>query len=165
MLGLAALAACSPALDWREVRPEGSGLQLLMPCRPDRHERSVPLAGQPVRLALAVCSAGDQTFAIGHADVADPARVGAALDALREAAAANVGAAQGTAAPYVVPGATPHPRSQRVLLQGRRPDGQPVQMQVAVFTRGTRVFQATLLGTRVTPEAAQSFFESPRFPP
>lgn len=162
---LAALAACSPALDWRESRPEGSGLQLLMPCRPDHFERSVALAGAPVRMALAACSAGEATWAVGHADVGDPARVGPALDALREAAAQNVGAAQARTLPLAVGGSTPHPRSTRVALQGRRPDGQALQAQVAVFSRGTRVFQATVLGSAPPAEGIETFFGSLRFAP
>ena len=42
---LAALIACSPTLDWREARPEGSGVAALFPCRPDQHERTVRIAG------------------------------------------------------------------------------------------------------------------------
>ncbi|MBE0548915.1 MAG: hypothetical protein IH627_14965, partial [Rubrivivax sp.] len=50
------LAACSPTLDWRDVRPAGSGVTLLMPCKPVVQERSLPLAGAPVRLSLQACS-------------------------------------------------------------------------------------------------------------
>lgn len=165
VLMLAALAACSPALDWREARPEDSGLLLLMPCRPDHFQRSVLLAGMAVRLALDSCSAGDTTWAVAHADVGDPARVGAALDALREATARNVGAAAGSPLALSVSGSTPQAQSVRVVLQGQRPDGQPLQAQVAVFARGTRVFQATALGARLPAEGAETFFGSLRFPP
>jgi hypothetical protein len=64
-----------------------------------------------------------------------------------------------------VPGATPHPGSRRLRLEGRRPDGQPVQMQLALFTHGTSVYQATVLGERVSDELATTYFESLRVPP
>jgi len=37
----ATLLACSPAFDWRETRPEGSGAVAMFPCRPVKQERSV----------------------------------------------------------------------------------------------------------------------------
>jgi hypothetical protein len=74
-------------------------------------------------------------------------------------------AAAASAAALVVPGATAHPGSRRLRLEGRRPDGQPVQMQLALFTHGTRVYQATVLGQRVPDELAATYFESLRVPP
>lgn len=157
------LAGCSPALDWREARPEGSGLSLLMPCRPDGHARNVSLAGQTVRLELSACSAGGATWAVAHADVADPARVGPALQALLDGARANAGGGDaGRPASLSVPGATPNPVSARLSFSGRKPDGAALASEVAVFSRGTRVFQATALGAAVPPEGAETFFGSLR---
>lgn len=159
------LAACAPALDWRDLRPEGSALRLQLPCKPSGQSRDLPLAGTRVNLALYACSAADQTWGLGVADVADPARVGPALAELAAAAAANLGAASAETLPLPVSGATPNAASGRKRLQGRLPDGKPVQMQVAVFTHGTQVFQATVLGERVSEDAAQTFFASLRFGP
>ncbi len=163
--GLAGLAACAPALDWRDIRPEGSGLQLQFPCRPTTQRRDVPMAGQRVNLALHACAAGGQTWGLAVADVGDPARVGPALAELAEAAAVNLGAPAGQAMALKVPGATPNPASTRLRLQGRLPDGRAVQMQVAVFARGTQVFQATVLSETVTNEAADTFFDALRLAP
>ena len=49
--GRAPAAACTPTLDWREVRPEASGLVALFPCKPDRHARRA-VAGVCGRLTL-----------------------------------------------------------------------------------------------------------------
>ena len=159
------LVACSPALDWRDVRPAGSGLTLLMPCKPVLQERTLPLAGAPVRLSLQACSADGQTWGIAHADVADPARVSAALVELRSSAAANLSAEPTELLPLQVPGATPQADSVRVRFDGRRPDGRAVQVQFAVFAHGTRVFQATALGEPLQAEAALTFMGSIRFLP
>ena len=159
------LTACSPALDWREVRPASTAAILLMPCKPVTQERSLALAGAPVRLSLLACTAEGQTWGLAHADVADPARVGAALEELRRAAAANISSGTATPLPLQVPGATPQAASLRVRLGGRLPDGRPVQMQVALFALGTRVFQATALGERLEPEASEIFFGSIRLQP
>jgi hypothetical protein len=161
----AALAACAPALNWREVRPEGSGAQLLFPCRPDVQERRVALAGPPVRLSLQVCTAADLTWALAHADVADPGRVAPALAALLSGAAANLGAAASAFAAQTVPGATPQAASGRSRLSGKLPDGRPVQMQVLVFAHGTRVFQASVVGGVLPDEAVEAYLTSIRFAP
>jgi len=159
---LLALTACAPSLNWREVRPEGSAATVLLPCKPSVMVREVRLAGGPVRLLLHACSAGEQTWALAAADIVDPGRVAPALDELRAAAVANLGAGAATALPLTVPGATPNTSSSRVLLTGKLPDGAAVQEQVAVFTHGTWVFQATVLGAQLPPDAVDTFFGSLR---
>lgn len=158
----AALAACSPTLNWRDVRPEGSGATLLMPCRPQDQRREVVLAGAKVMLSMSACRAGPQTWALAHADVGDAARVSAALTELRVAAAANLGASAPQTLPVNVAGATPNPASRRQRVAGHLPDGSTVQEEVAVFARGTRVFQATVIGPALPAEGVQTFFTSLR---
>ena len=87
----AAAAACTPALDWREVRPEGAGLVALFPCKPDRQVRRLPLAGTVVEMSLWACSAAGATYAVAFADVGEPERVARALDELAASAARNIG--------------------------------------------------------------------------
>ncbi len=163
--GLLALAGCSPALDWRDVRPPGMPLVVEMPCKPDTHERRVPLAGPPVRVVLQACDSDGQTWGLMSVDLDDPARVGPVLSALLAAAAANIGAQAGSGQPFVVKGATPQAGSQRVRLQGHRPQGPAVEMVVAVFTHGTRVYQMTALGDKLQAEAVDTFLASARINP
>jgi hypothetical protein len=154
------LAGCSPALDWRDLQPEDSGARAQFPCKPVSNARDVPLAGATLRLTLHACTAGDDTtYALAVADTGDPTRVGDVLQALLDSAAGNVGSAPAPVPlPLAVRGATPNPASRRVALAGTRSDGEPVQAQVAVFAKGTRVYQATVLGRRVDAEAADTFF-------
>lgn len=162
-VGAAALAACSPTLDWREVRPAGSDLQLLMPCKPVAQERRVLLAGQTQRLALHVCTAGDQTWSVAFVDVVDPSRLDDVMQQLVRSAGANVAAEATQAAPLQLPGATPHRANQSVVYQGRLPDGKAVKMNVAVFAHGTLAYQVTVLGSALPAEGVQTFMESIRF--
>jgi hypothetical protein len=169
-LGLAAgaavlLLACAPALDWRELRLADGALRVLLPCKPASHARRVMLGTDAVRLEMHVCTAGGITWAVAFADMQDPARVGPGLTALRAAAAHNLSATPAQPLPLKIEGATPNPASERVQFQGRMPDGRTVSEQVAVFARGTRVFQAVALGERLDPEAVDGFFDSLRFLP
>ncbi len=158
-------AACAPALDWRDVRPAGSGVLMQFPCRPTSQQRQLALAGTPVTLVLHACAAGDQTWGLGVADMTDPARVSPALAELRASAAANLSAALGSSAPLLPTGATPQAGSVRTRLQGKLPDGQAVQMEVAVFAHGTQVFQASVLGRQLRDEGVDTFVASITFLP
>lgn len=158
------LAGCAPALDWRDWRPEGSGISLLLPCKPVPQVRQVQLAGKSLRLALHACSAGGQTWGLAFADLADPSLTPAALDGLLQGMQENLGATGVQERQALqVPGATPHPQARRVLLSGNRADGQPMRAELATFVRGTLVFQATVLGAELPAEGVETFFESLRF--
>lgn len=159
------LAACSPALDWRQARPHAWGVVLLMPCRPDQHERLVPLADLQVRLGMLVCEADGHTYALATALLAEPAQVGPALLALASAARANLQGRAGPTLPAQVKGMTPRPEAGQWQLQGSLPDGRPVTAQALVFAHGMRVFQATVIGPRTDLAMAQAFFGAIEIPP
>lgn len=178
------LAACSPALDWRDARSADGALMALLPCKPQLHERRVSLAGRERLLSMKACAAGAHTWALSVVSVDDPAQTGPVLQALAAGARANLGLGDGAAkapgpeprpeprpdprpataapTPATVPGATPHPESRRLVLQGLRPDGAAVQMHLALFVRGTQVYQATVLGPGAGAEAIEVFFSSLR---
>lgn len=161
-LVLLATLGCSPALDWRDVRPEGAGLTLLFPCKPAAHSRQVRLAEHPVRLNLQACSADGATWAVAFVDVGDPRRVGPALRELHRAAADNLGAAPGALQPWPVPGETPQPDSGRAILRGKTPQGEAMVSRAVFFARGMQVYQATVMGGEPSAQALEQFFGSLR---
>lgn len=151
--------ACTPALDWREVRPSGSGVQLMLPCKPASHARRVTLAGVPVEMSMYACSAGESTYALAFADMADPVRVTPALIELVRATSSHLQlTVPPRATPIGVPGMTPNDQAARWELAGRLPDGRLLQEQAAFFAYGTRVYQATVVGERLDAEALETFF-------
>ena len=154
---LAALAACTPALDWRQAYLEGSGVAMLFPCRPDRHERAVRLAGVDLRIQMHSCRTANASFSLTFVDAALPAQVGALLDELRGRAVANL-AGVSTVRPFAVPGATPNDRSAQLRIEGRLADGRGVTEHATFFVKGLRVYQATVLGEAESAEAVETFF-------
>ena len=164
-VGAALLAGCAPELDWRDVRPPDSALQAQLPCKPSVQERQVQLADSRVRLVLLACAAGGQTWGLATADIGDPARVQQALTELTRSSSANIGAQTTETVPWQAAGSTPNTAAVRQQMQGRLPDGKAVQMQMAVFAHGTRIFQASVLGERVGAESAQAFFSALRLKP
>lgn len=155
---VALLAACSPTLDWREVRVDGSPLIALFPCKPDRYERQVQVEGQAVRMRMQSCAAGGLTFSVSHFELADAAAVSPALRSLRRSMAANLGAADPALRDAAVVGANPQPEAGRTSIEGRLPDGRAARAEAVFFAAGARVHQASIVGDRPAGEAADTFF-------
>lgn len=161
----AALAACSPTLDWREFVVEGTDLAVTFPCRPDRHARTVSVAARTLQMEMLVCAAGDATYALSFADVADPARVASTLAALRGVAIDNVRGREPKLGPVAIKGMTPNEEAGRVSVAGQLPDGAAVRADAAFFSRGLRVYQATVIGAKPSPVAIETFLGGLRFTP
>lgn len=151
-LMLAVLPACQPALNWREVRPAGSGAQALFPCKPDVEQR----AG----MGLARCETGGKGFALSWADTPDASQSGAALKAMAQALAAKLGQPLPPAEALQVPGMTPLPEAGQYRLVGT---GGATRL--AVFAHGGRVYQALMTAPQDDPAAWDSFATGLRVEP
>lgn len=157
MLAGMAVTACSPALDWRDMRPAGLGLAMSMPCRPATQVRSVSLANQAFDMIMHACSQSGVMFSVGSFDVKDPAAVGTVLNTLVSAVQGNIEGHAASDEPAGVPGMTPHLAARHIHFTGRLPDGRAVSAWLLVFSRGTRVYQAIALGGRSDAALAQQF--------
>ena len=162
------LSACSPTFNWRELRPEGTPLQALMPCKPETATRPAPLdGGTPTELHMHSCEAGGLTFAVAWAELGDAARVPDALSGWRRASlgAVRVDPARAddpaTAWQAAVPGAT---AVQGLKAQGSNHAGQPVQVRAVHFARGTQVYQAAVYGPVLSDEVTGAFFDGLKLP-
>ena len=160
-----ALAGCSPALNWREVRPEGTRLQVLLPCKPDKAQKVVPLGGQATPLAMLGCDADGATFAVAVADLGDAAKAAPVLARWRELTLSNMNAVPGSFQPLAlrIPGASAEAPVFRLQAQGGRADGSAVSGQSASFAQGAQVFQVVLYAPKIAPETAETFFSSLKF--
>ncbi len=157
-LVLAILMGCTPTHDWRYFRPDGAAVAALFPCRPQHHMRTVGLAAYVTPMHLEVCNVAGLTFALGYLDVAAPANVPAALTALRTASSANLGARETDVSPLHVQGMAASPTAVLVSLLGRSPQGAPIVAHVGLFTKGLRVYQATIFGATIEPAVSETFY-------
>ncbi len=122
-------------------------------------------ADTPVSFTLTGCSAGDVSFALGAADVGKAERVAPTLQWLARKLAQNIGATPSNATVFRPQGANASPFAQQMKIEGKLPDGSAVMERVAVFSQGTRVYQATVMMPlkiqhKTTDEAADNFFAS-----
>jgi len=165
LAALLALAACSPALNWREVRPEGTRLSLLLPCKPDKAQKIVPLGGRATPLSMLGCDAGGATFAVAIADVGDLSQAASVLALWQDLTLANMKAvpASRQPLPLKIAGASPGMPATRLQAQGQRADGSAVSGQAAYFAQGSQLFQVVMYAPQIAPETAETFFSSLKF--
>ena len=156
------VAACSPTFNWREVRAESIPLKAMLPCKPDKLARTVPMAGRQVELQVLGCESGGATFAVLTGDIVEPLRAGEVLAQWRLATLANMRSSPASAQdrPFLPAGAMALAQSLRVAAAGQRSDGSKVESQAAYFGRGSHVVQAVVYADKVPAEAAETFFAS-----
>lgn len=153
------LAACSPALDWREVRLDR--LTILLPCKPDRAQRFVRLGATDVSMQMAGCKASDALFAVSHIQLADQSHSADVLAEWQRVALNNMRATDVQASKRIVGSGTgtssqaSHTsRSDRPLrgalelkvVQGRGPDGHTISAQLAWLSDGLDLYHVAVYG-------------------
>lgn len=156
LLALLGVSACSPALNWREVPIQGTSMTALMPCKPDRSQRKISLAGNDVDMVMQSCDADGVTFALAHVSLPAAALVPAALAHWQQATWAHIvahigvhsGAHSGALAPAARPLKLPGNQIPPLVwtAQGKRSNGEAVEfnglwaaqdahlVQVAMYT-------------------------------
>jgi hypothetical protein len=86
---LAISAACTPAFNWRDVGFDSLPVTALLPCKPDRATRTLPIAGVPRAMVMAGCAAGGATFTVAVVTVDNASQIAQAEQALKAANQAN----------------------------------------------------------------------------
>jgi len=153
---------CSPVFNWREV-PLDDTLTALLPCKPDRAQRTLPVGDAAVPLDMVGCEAGGATFAVARLPAGDAAEAGRRAEAWRAATRRQWAGAQLSEAPVAQPRAAEAPAPVELVARGGA-GGAPAEARMRWFAhadaRGTlTLYQATLLGRPSEAEAASTFFE------
>jgi hypothetical protein len=160
------LFACTPTLNWREVRLEsanGSALKAQLPCKPDAATRKQQLANIQVELGMMGCVAGDATFTLSRIPLSDPLAAPKVLAAWQAFALSSLNAQPATVRGINIAGASAWPPTARVTLAGTT-----TQADIAWFARqsttGLTLYQAAMYikapAKPASTEAVTTFFES-----
>ncbi len=167
LMALATLAmACSPVFNWREV-PVGESLVAMLPCKPDRAERSLPIGPATVPIDMAGCEAGGATFAVARLPGGDASQAEARLAAWRQAAKSPWAGAQLAEAPWTLPRAATAPAPWALDVTNAAADGRPAEAHLRWFAGpdgqgGIMLYQAMVLGRPSAADAAETFFDGLR---
>jgi hypothetical protein len=154
------LAACTPSLNWRDVRNASGELGALLPCKPDRGSRDLPLAGRAVPVQMLGCEADGALFAIASAQLPVGTPPDLALSQWSAATLANIKASAQQTTPFVPAGGLLLASSVLVVASGQRPDGSTVQSRAVYFAQGQRVYQAVVYADKLNTQATDTFFSS-----
>lgn len=174
-----ALAACSPALNWRKVELED--LVVLLPCKPDQAVRTVQLSSShggmlSVSMEMSGCEAGGALYAISHVHVADLDHAASTQAAWRQATLANLQASSPKVSQLQMANAFPGqsrnattnrgssaesaPSREFILetMNANRPDGTPVQAKLAWLRKGQDIYHVAVYGDKLDQEKTELLF-------
>lgn len=156
MLLFAALAACSPKYNWREVHGQGAPYLALFPDKPVTVTRNVNMDGQQVNMTMTAAEVDGVNFAIGSATLADGSQSPALLHTMKMAMLRNIGGKPKNAD---IDG------SEDIEATGSRDKDGAAESLLLLghFTaKGNRVYQVIVLGkeSAVVRDEAHTFLTS-----
>ena len=85
------LLACSPSLNWRELRDAEARYTVLLPAKPASHSRMVSLGEIKVDMHMTAAEADDMNFAVASALIEDATQRSQALELMQQAMVKNIG--------------------------------------------------------------------------
>ncbi len=158
LMSLLAIVACSPSLNWREVRASQAELKALLPCKPDHGSRKQSLAGLELEVQMMGCEAGGALFAVSSLALDDPSRALAVQLQWQTALLENMHAGTSTSTPFRVRGATPFLDPVQLNAQGTDASGRVINAQGVWFAHGNRLYHAVIYAGRIGSEMSDPFF-------
>jgi hypothetical protein len=158
MAWLAMLMACSPTLNWRTAALQGTELQALLPCKPDRGQRPIELAGRPLELQMAGCETAGYLLAFSMVDLHENRLLETAAQQWKSATLLNINASKFQEQPFLIQGASAAVPAFSLTATGQTKAGQPIQLQAVWFSRGSRLFHAVIYAKSIDVEVRDSFF-------
>ena len=142
VLGMSLLMACTPALNWREVRFDAGDVLALMPCKPDTATREIRLqagtSAAAATLQLQGCEAADLQFTFGQITLPPGVLPETALNGWVQASLAPLAASDKDwqLRPWALPGALSAPSARVVNVKTAAH-----WAQLGWFVRGERLYQ------------------------
>lgn len=158
LLAVLLASACSPTWDWREFRPENTGLRLLLPCKPDLARRQVVMGRHTLSMTMLSCKAGDASFALAWTELPQETDVAPALAQWTSATLGHIAGVAAPASAFLFKGSTVQPESVRISKSGRSAAGGDVSFNGAWFAVRRSIFQASVHGAPQSPEVLETYF-------
>lgn len=165
LLSAGLLSACSPQYNWRDYHGTDAPYAVLFPGKPDTFTRAINLDGVQVSMTMTATEVDGNTFAVGSADMPDPARARTALAAMQAALLKNIGgtlisSASATAADSI--GGSQHQSASIDMRARGTQNGHPVLLAGHFAARDKRIYQVIVLGDehRLSRENLDMFLTS-----
>ena len=165
---VAALGGCTPALNWRHVNIDESGLTVLLPCKPDHATRKVMMrvASSDVETSLSLhgCEASNMQFTFGDMVVPPGRTATQAMQAwhLANLAALHVAPTDAVPQSWAMSGSHAQTVSVRASVVTEKN-----HVQWAWFTHSDKIYQAAVYGDakeKGLSDAAETYFSGIKLP-
>jgi hypothetical protein len=155
------LLACNPAFNWREFTSKDASWQATFPDKPATASRDINLGGSKTTMTMTGAEVGDILFAVGQADAADPALVGAGLDAMQTALVSNISGTVTRSASASASNNGAARLSRDIDATGSR-NGKPLRLVAHFEARGRTLYQVIVVGPpgAIKPEQTEQFIGS-----
>jgi hypothetical protein len=141
----AALAACAPDLDWRELSVPDARFKVLLPCKARPELRTLGAAAGAMTMTMYACSLKQGTMGVAYTDYPAPAPSAAnsrnQLDAARDALLRNIGAGAHSEEEVQIAGLP----ARQVYAEGRAGARRTLLKARFVFADG-RLYQIAYVG-------------------
>lgn len=160
--GAGLLLACSPKLDWREIRSTDAQYSVMLPAKPASQTRTINIDGQKVVMTMTGTEVDGVTFAVGSAQLPDVASAQKTLPAMKTALVRNI---HGTIRSEKSSAPGSMPATIEIEASGQ-PDAatesQPRLLAARFIAKDTHVYQLVVTGkeSAVTHDSIDTFFES-----
>jgi len=158
------LTACSPALNWREVRIGDAGVKAMLPCKPDHAQRKVALAGRSFEMEMLGCESGAALFAISRVNVESTGALQEVQASWQASSLAAMRAEGSQGQAHQLKHAAKEPAPLRLAAQGSRPDGRPIALQALWFAQGHYLYHAAVYAEKISVEMSGPFFSGLELP-
>ena len=164
----ALLAACNPALDWREYHSDEGGYSVLLPQKPGRAQRALATPAGTVTMHMLSVQVDGTLFGAASADFGKPPDA-ATQTAMHAALLKNLDGAVVSDKPVgtamTSAGALVTLTGQEVIKRGRIGSGEQAvsgEMRARFFVRGNRYYQIAAIGRAAALPVADLdlFFDS-----
>lgn len=156
-LPLLCLLACSPALNWRQVALGAS--KPMLPCKPDKAQRSVMLGGQAVNLDMVGCETSGALFAVSRVEIPRGVESQTVLADWYRASLGNLGDPQSQMA-------MPPLKKQSLAVSGvgKGPDGQALQARFLWQLGSREIFLMAVYAPKVDDSMTEPFLIDLKLP-
>lgn len=146
-LACAALAACTPELDWRELSVPDGRFAVLLPCKARHESRTLNTAAGARAMTMYACSLKQGTMGVAYTDYPAPALSATTmreqLDSARDALLRNIGAGAHIEEEVQVAGLP----ARQVYAEGRA-GAQRALLKARFVFAGSRLYQIAYIGER-----------------
>lgn len=160
---MAALSACTPAYDWRDVHGTAAvPFSVLMPAKPTIRSRSINLDGVQFVMTLTVAEVKGVTYAVSSAQLPESAKPLAALHALETALLSNIGGTIKDEKSSAAADAIATIDIQAAGAPTAASGGQPTLLYARFTAQGQHIYQVVVLGRdkAISRNAVDTFFTS-----